>query len=190
VAIERPRDAIRAGLMFCPEDRKKEGVIPIRSVQENINLSARRNGSYLGFVINDQWERRNAEAQVGALDIRTPSLRQQVMNLSGGNQQKVILARWLSETIRVILLDEPTRGIDVGAKREIYELMYELARKGVGVVMVSSELPEVLGVADRIMVMRQGRIVAELARDEATEEDVLKLALPVAEPAARGAVVA
>ncbi len=190
VAIERPRDAIRAGLMFCPEDRKKEGVIPIRSVQENINLSARRNSSYLGFLIDEEWERRNAEEQVGALDIRTPSLRQQVMNLSGGNQQKVILARWLSETIRVILLDEPTRGIDVGAKREIYELMYGLARKGVGVVMVSSELSEVLGVADRIMVMRQGRIVAELARDEATEENVLKLALPVAEPAAQGAVVA
>ncbi len=190
VRIDRPRDAIRSGLMFCPEDRKKEGVIPIRSVQENINLSARRSSAYLGFVINEEWERRNAEGQVGALDIRTPSLRQQVMNLSGGNQQKVILARWLSETIRVILLDEPTRGIDVGAKREIYDLMYDLARKGVGVVMVSSELSEVLGVADRIMVMRQGRIVAELTRDEATEENVLKLALPVAEPAVGGGAVA
>jgi L-arabinose transport system ATP-binding protein len=102
------------------------------------------------------------------------------MNLSGGNQQKVILGRWLSEQINVILLDEPTRGIDVGAKSEIYSIIYSLAERGVGVVVVSSELPEVLGICDRIIVMRQGKIVAELSRDEATSERVLQLALPVA----------
>jgi L-arabinose transport system ATP-binding protein len=101
------------------------------------------------------------------------------MNLSGGNQQKVILARWLSEDVKVILLDEPTRGIDVGAKSEIYGIIYALAQQGVGVVVVSSELPEVLGICDRIMVMRQGKIVAELPRAEATSERVLQLALPV-----------
>jgi len=181
VRIRRPADAIRAGVVLCPEDRKKDGVIPIRSVLENLNLSARRNHLRLGFFINESWERRNAAEQAHKLDIRTPSLGQLVMNLSGGNQQKVILARWLSENIRVILLDEPTRGIDVGTKSEIYSIMYDLASLGVGVVMVSSDLPEVLGVADRILVMRQGRIAASVAREEADEETVLKLALPAVE---------
>jgi L-arabinose transport system ATP-binding protein len=111
--------------------------------------------------------------------VRTPSARQLIRNLSGGNQQKVILGRWLSEQIKVILFDEPTRGIDVGAKSEIYALMQNLARGGVCVVMVSSELPEVLGVSDRIAVMRQGRIAAIVPRAEANEEKLLKLALPL-----------
>ncbi len=181
VAIHQPRDAIRAGLMFCPEDRKREGIVPIRSVQENLNLSARRHHTHFGFVINGAWEARNVREHIDRLAIRTPSPRQLVMNLSGGNQQKVILARWLSEYVRVLLLDEPTRGIDVGAKSEIYALMYELARQGIGIVMVSSEMPEVLGVADRLMVMRQGKVSGVLSREDATSERVLELALPVAE---------
>ena len=181
VEIRRPRDAIRAGLMLCPEDRKKEGIVPIRSVQENLNLSARRHHAYLGFIINAAWEARNAREHIERLAIRTPSPRQQVINLSGGNQQKVILARWLSEYVRVLLLDEPTRGIDVGAKSEIYNLMYELANEGIGMMMISSEMPEVLGVTDRTMVMRQGKVSGILSRDEATSEKVLELALPVAE---------
>jgi len=181
IEIRRPRDAIRAGLMLCPEDRKNEGIVPIRSVQENLNLSARRHHAYLGFIINAAWEARNASEHIESLAIRTPSLRQQVMNLSGGNQQKVILARWLSEHVRVLLMDEPTRGIDVGAKSEIYSLMYDLANEGIGMVMISSEMPEVLGVADRTMVMRQGKVSGMLNRDEATSEKILELALPVAE---------
>ncbi len=176
-----PRGSIRAGLMLCPEDRKKEGIVPIRSVNENINLSCRRRFSWMGFWIRDRVERENAQAQVERLRVRTPSLEQEIRLLSGGNQQKAILARWLSENVKVLMLDEPTRGIDVGAKREIYDILYSLAKQGVAVLFVSSELPEVLGVSDRIMVMRQGRIVGEIARSEATEESVLKMAMPVAE---------
>ncbi len=178
--IHSPRDAIVAGVLLCPEDRKRDGIIPIRSVMENINLSARRNTARLGFLIDETWERQNAAAHVQKLGIKTPSLRQSIVHLSGGNQQKVILARWLSEQVKVILLDEPTRGIDVGAKSEIYSIIYELARTGVGVLMVSSDLPEVIGVADRVLVMREGRLVAGLSRAEATQENTLRLALPQA----------
>ena len=173
-----PRQAIAAGIVLCPEDRKKEGIIPIRSVMENLNISGRRHFSRLGFFINESRERANAGKHVERLAIRTPSLGQLVMNLSGGNQQKVILARWLSEQIRVILLDEPTRGIDVGAKSEIYSIIHELANAGIAVVVVSSELPEVLGVCDRICIMREGAIVADIPRSEATQQTVVSLALP------------
>ena len=118
--------------------------------------------------------------QVEKLAVKTPSLKQLMVYLSGGNQQKVILARWLSEEVKVILLDEPTRGIDVGARSEIYSIIYDLARQGVGVLMVSSDLPEVLGVADRVLVMREGRLAACLSRAEATQEKTLRLALPQA----------
>ena len=180
VSIASPRDAVREGVLLCPEDRKKEGIIPIRSVLENINLSARRNTAHFGFLINNGWERENATSKVQQLGVKTPSVRQLIVNLSGGNQQKAILARWLSEEIKVILLDEPTRGIDVGAKSEIYSIIYDLAKRGVGVLVVSSDLPEVLGVADRVLVMRQGRLVASLPRAEATEQKTLRLALPQA----------
>ena len=179
VEIRRPRDAISAGVMLCPEDRKKEGIIPVRDLVENCNISARRNHAAGGVVIREDWERGNVADKIARLRIRTPSARQLVGNLSGGNQQKVILGRWLSEDIRVLLLDEPTRGIDVGAKREIYDIMYDLTAGGVGIVMVSSDLPEVLGVADRILVMRQGRISAEFPRAAATPENLLNAALPV-----------
>ncbi|MDO8543454.1 MAG: L-arabinose ABC transporter ATP-binding protein AraG [Opitutaceae bacterium] len=184
VEIASPRDAIEAGIMLCPEDRKKDGIVPVRSVLENINLSARRRNARAGVLINESWERGNAQKWIDQLRVRTPSARQLIRNLSGGNQQKVILGRWLSENIKVILFDEPTRGIDVGAKSEIYQLMQSLARDGVCVVMVSSELPEVLGVSDRIAVMRQGRIAAMVERGEANEEKLLKLALPLETSAA------
>jgi L-arabinose transport system ATP-binding protein len=175
-----PAHSIKRGLMFCPEDRKKEGIIPIRSVMENINLSVRRHLTTWG-VINERKERANVEQFIKRLDIKTPSIHQLIKNLSGGNQQKVILARWLSENLKVILFDEPTRGIDVGSKSEIYAVITELASRGFGVLVVSSELPEVLGISDRILVMRQGRLEASLWRDEANEENVLKLALPIVE---------
>jgi L-arabinose transport system ATP-binding protein len=179
IAIDKPADAIRAGLVFCPEDRKKEGIIPIRSVMENLNISARRNTAKFGLVIDERWERENAEDYIQRLAVKTPSPKQLIMNLSGGNQQKVILARWLSEKVNVILFDEPTRGIDVGAKSEIYNIIYSLARQGVGVLVVSSDLPEVLGICDRVLVMRQGRLAGELSRAEATSERAMKLALPI-----------
>ena len=178
-AIGSPADAIRAGIVLCPEDRKKEGIVPIRSVMENLNLSARRRHAGLGFFIDEGWERANAGKHVESLGVKTPSLGQPIVHLSGGNQQKVILARWLSEEVKIILLDEPTRGIDVGAKSEIYSIIYALAERGVGVIVVSSELPEVMGVCDRILVMRQGCCVADLPRAEASAEQLLSLALPV-----------
>ena len=176
-----PAASIAAGMVFCPEDRKKEGIVPTASVAENVNLSARRNTAALGFILNGRWERENVRRQIERLGIRTPSPEQRIANLSGGNQQKAILARWLSENVNVLLLDEPTRGIDIGAKSEIYSLIYELAERGVGVLMVSSELPEVMGVCDRILVMRQGRLVASVPRDEADQERLLALALPATE---------
>ena len=176
--IRSPGDAIRHGVMFCPEDRKRDGIIPACSVLENLNLSARRHHARFGLLLDRAWELRNAAVQVQRLDIKTPSLDQRAANLSGGNQQKVVLARWLAEKVKVMLLDEPTRGIDVRAKAEIYAIVHQLARDGIPVILASADLPEVLGVADRILVMRQGRIAADLPRDDATEETVLKLALP------------
>jgi L-arabinose transport system ATP-binding protein len=179
VAIDSPTDAIRAGVLLCPEDRKKEGIVPVASIMENINLSARRNHARAGFIIRHRWERENANGRIAELAVKTPSIWQQIRNLSGGNQQKVILARWLSESIKVMLLDEPTRGIDVGAKSEIYSIIYRLADRGAGIVVVSSELPEVLGICDRVLVMRQGQLVADLPRAQATPERILALALPI-----------
>lgn len=172
-----PRASIRAGIVLCPEDRKHEGIVPMMSVAENANLSVRRRTSRFG-VLNVAAERENASHYIQALQVKTPSPQQQIRHLSGGNQQKVILARWLSEDINVLLLDEPTRGIDVGAKAEIHEIVRQTAEKGVAVVMVSSELPEVIGTCDRILAMEGGRITGELSRDEATEEKLLSLALP------------
>jgi L-arabinose transport system ATP-binding protein len=177
--MNTPRDAIDKGVVFCSENRKTEGIIPLGSVQENINISARRRFGHRFGVINETWERGNAEKQVRALDVRTPSLEQRICNLSGGNQQKVILARWLSDRMNVILFDEPTRGIDVGARSEIYALIRDLAERGVAVLMVSSDLPEVLGIADRIAVMRDGTLSGIVEREDATEEKLLSMALPV-----------
>jgi L-arabinose transport system ATP-binding protein len=180
VALRSPRDAIAAGIVLAPEDRKKEGIVPMLSVLENINLSARRRHTRLGSV-GWRWERENAALHIQQLAIKTPSPATPVSDLSGGNQQKVILARWLSESVQVLLLDEPTRGIDVGARAEIYRIVQELAKSGVAVLMVSSDLPEVLGLSDRVLVMREGRISQELARREASEEVVLRHALPLRE---------
>ncbi len=172
-----PATAIRAGRCLCPEDRKGEGIVAVRSVAENVNLSARRRWARLGFC-DDRSERDNARAQIDGLRIKTPSPAHPIGLLSGGNQQKAILARWLSEDVRVLLLDEPTRGIDIGAKREIYALLTALAEKGVAIVVSSSDLPEVLGICDRTLVMNGGRIVADLPRFDATPERCLALALP------------
>jgi L-arabinose transport system ATP-binding protein len=153
-------------------------------VLENVNLSARRRHAEAGILINDTWEATNARTQIDRMRVRPPEPHRLIRHLSGGNQQKVILGRWLSEPVHVLLLDEPTRGIDIGAKGELYTLIQNLAREGVSVIFVSSDLPEVLGVADRIAVMREGRLAAVLDRAAATEEKLLRLALPL-EPAAQ-----
>jgi L-arabinose transport system ATP-binding protein len=177
VNCSQPKDSIDKGICYCPEDRKDDGIIPIRAVDENINISCRRHMLKGKLFLNKQKEQVNADHFIQKLSIRTPSRSQLIGNLSGGNQQKTILARWLSEDIRVFLMDEPTRGIDVGSKYEIYQIIYSLAEEGKAVVFVSSDLPEVMGVADRIIVMRDGAIVGEVPRAEATEERLLSLAL-------------
>lgn len=173
-----PGQALAKGLAWCPEDRKAEGIVPLASVQDNLNLGVRRRFSPLGFVIHPGRERRNALEGVQRLGIRAASLRQPVGNLSGGNQQKTILGRVLGHDVDVLLLDEPTRGIDVGAKQEIYAIIRGLARQGAAVLFVSSDLPEVLSLSDRVLVMREGALVGELSKTEATPERVLGLALP------------
>jgi L-arabinose transport system ATP-binding protein len=180
--IRHPSDAIRHGIVLCPEDRKEEGIVPIRSVSENINLSCRRGFLRWGLFVDSQREAKTADTFIKTLRIRTPHRRQLIRFLSGGNQQKAILARWLAEpNLKVAILDEPTRGIDVGAKNEIYQIVYQLAERGCAVIVVSSELSEVLGVADRILVMRGGQISGQLAREDANEQMVLGLALPAEE---------
>lgn len=168
-----PQAALQKGVGLCPEDRKKAGVIPIASVCDNVNLGVRKN-----FVINRNRERAYATSRVQQLRIRTPNIDQLVGNLSGGNQQKAIIGRVLGHDLKVLLLDEPTRGIDVGAKSEVHEIVRGLAETGVGVLVVSSEMPELLGLCDRILVMEGGRIRGELPRAEATQERLLELALP------------
>ncbi|MFI5392067.1 MAG: ATP-binding cassette domain-containing protein, partial [Bacteriovoracales bacterium] len=173
--IEVPSDAIKAGIMYLSEDRKKEGIIPKASVCENINVIERLKK---GLLVNDRKERFNAKEVVKKFKIKTPSIRQIISNLSGGNQQKILFGRWNENSLKVMLLDEPTRGIDVGAKSEIYSLIYDLAEKGIGVIFVSGDLVEVLGVSDRIIVMRDGKIAGEVMRADASEASVIKLAFP------------
>ncbi|MGQ7861831.1 L-arabinose ABC transporter ATP-binding protein AraG [Pseudomonas sp. 32A] len=176
--FKTPRDAIAAGVLLCPEDRKKEGIVPRASVAENINISARRDHARFGWLIQGGWERANAQRQISALNVRTPSADQPILFLSGGNQQKAILGRWLSMPMKVLLLDEPTRGIDIGAKSEIYQIIHNLAASGIAVIVVSSDLMEVMGISDRILVMSEGALTGELTRDQADEARLLQLALP------------
>ena len=171
-----PHDAIAAGIGFVTEDRKEQGVVLNLTVRENVSLASLPKVSRAGFVRKGA-ERAEAQESVTRLRVRTPSVEQRVGNLSGGNQQKVILAKWLQIPLKLLILDEPTRGIDVGAKREIYQIMNELAARGVAILMISSELPEVLGMADRIVVIRDGRVAGALDRAEATQEKVGALAL-------------
>jgi len=176
--LQSPRDAIAAGVLLCPEDRKKEGIIPLSSVAENINLSARSAHSAFGWLLRDGWEKGNADRQIQAMKVKTPSAAQKIMYLSGGNQQKAILGRWLSMPMKVLLLDEPTRGIDIGAKAEIYQIIHNLAAQGIAVIVVSSDLMEVMGISDRILVLCEGAMRGEHTREHATESNLLQLALP------------
>lgn len=174
-----PAAAIAAGIVLCPEDRKEQGILAQASVGENINISCRRHDLAGGVFLRHRREAERADRYIARLRIKTPHRAQAIRLLSGGNQQKVILARWLAEPgLKVLILDEPTRGIDVGAKSEIYRIVQEVAASGCCVIVVSSELPEVLGIADRVIVMRDGRISGELSRAEAGETSVLALALP------------
>ena len=173
-----PGQAIRAGIAMCPEDRKSQGIFPIASVTDNLNISCRRFFKRLGGFRDPARELANTRDYIQQLSIKTPGPRTRISNLSGGNQQKVILGRWLSERIELFVMDEPTRGIDVGARRDIYSLLYDLAEDDKGVVVISSDLAEVSAICDRIGVMRDGELIDIVPRDEATPERLLSLALP------------
>ncbi len=176
VHIGQPANAIAEGIGFAPEDRKREGLVLIRSVLENTTMAILRRLTRFR-IVQRRLERQIAADYVERLNVRTPSLDQEVGKLSGGNQQKVVLARWLAAKPKVLILDEPTRGIDVGAKAEIYRLIDALANEGLAIMLISSELPEVLGMSDRIIVMQGGRITGELPGPGATEKQVLELAM-------------
>lgn len=176
VHIQGPKQAADYGIGFVPEDRKIDGLCLPLEVKVNMTLASLKQISTLG-VLNTANEKRVVQDQINRLRVVTPSMNQIVGNLSGGNQQKVVLAKWLVAGCKIIILDEPTRGIDVGAKAEIYHLMRELAEAGAAVIMVSSELPEILGMSDRILVMREGSIAAELSPEQATENLILRYAM-------------
>jgi ABC-type sugar transport system ATPase subunit len=177
VRIRRPGDALRAGIGLVSEDRKIYGLVPTFGVQSNMTLAALRRWCCAGFV-DTAAERKIADQQIGRLGIRAQHRNQPVLRLSGGNQQKVVLARTLLTGPDILLVDEPTRGIDIGAKAEVHAIIRELARAGKAVVVVSSELPELLSLSHRVLVMRQGVITGELNPREATPEQFLRLAMP------------
>jgi inositol transport system ATP-binding protein len=175
VNIKSPIDAKKNGLAFITEDRKITGLFLPHSVKDNIIAASLQQYSY-GVFMNEGKIRKVCNAQKQLLGIKTPSINQKVNNLSGGNQQKVLIAKWLLTDADVIILDEPTRGVDVGAKSEIHSLIGKLVEQGKSVIMISSEMPEVLGMSDRIIVMHQGKIFGELSREEANQDAIMKYA--------------
>jgi inositol transport system ATP-binding protein len=175
VKIREPHQAIDAGIGLLTEDRKKTGIMGVLSVRENMSIASLTKYS-IGGVLRKRKIDEVCEAQRHALDLKTPSLNQLIENLSGGNQQKVLISRWLLTDPDILIIDEPTRGIDVGAKSEIHRLMGELAKQGKAIIMVSSEMPEILGMSDRIVVMCDGSLVGEISRADATQEKIMELA--------------
>ncbi|MDO4276321.1 MAG: sugar ABC transporter ATP-binding protein [Eubacteriales bacterium] len=175
VNIKSPSDAIRAGISFATEDRKGTGLVLPRSIGENMSLPLLKKFSPMFFMKNKE-EKKIWQKQVDALKIKTPGVRTLASSLSGGNQQKVVLARWLMTKPEILLLDEPTRGIDVGAKAEIYQLINNLAMQGMAIIVVSSELPEVIGISDRIVTFCEGELTGEFKQEEATQEKLLQSA--------------
>ena len=171
VGIDSPEDARAHGIAYIPEDRGIQGLVKPMTVRENASMAVLEQVSS-ATVIDRKAEARLADEMIEQFGVRTPSARQVVGRLSGGNQQKIVLGKWLATRPKVLMMDEPTRGIDIGAKSEIHRLMVDLTTDGMAVLMISSDLPEVIGMSDRILVMASDRIVAEFSGDEATEESV------------------
>jgi len=176
IPIHSAADALRSRIGFLPEDRKEQGLVLKMNVMKNISLAALKAIRKRVFIDRKK-ERELAQSHIRALGIRTPSESQVVRNLSGGNQQKVVIAKWMSTDPQILILDEPTRGIDVGAKKEIYDLMNQLASQGVALIFISSELPEILGMSDRIVVMHEGTVKGEMSGTEATQEKIMRMAI-------------
>lgn len=177
IRIVNPDQAVKEGIAYVPEDRKLRGLNLIGSVKDNIVISNLKRLNKKLFL-NTSKLNKVADEQIKLLSIKTPSREALALNLSGGNQQKIVFVKWLLTNPKVLILDEPTRGIDIGAKTEIYELINQLAAKGIAVIMISSEMPEVLGISDRILVFSEGRITGELKREEFSQELVMQYATP------------
>ncbi|QXM06283.1 ribose ABC transporter ATP-binding protein RbsA [Crassaminicella indica] len=181
VTIKHPKDAIEKGISYVSEDRKGNGLILGLSVKENMHISALKN--LTGFLgkINENKEKTISQQYIDSMSIKTPSMNQLVKNLSGGNQQKVSIAKSLMTLPKVLILDEPTRGVDVGAKKEIYDLINAYKKDGMSIIMISSEIPEILGMSDRILVMHEGEITGEIQANNATQEDIMRFAIGIKE---------
>ena len=175
VAISSPRDAIAQGIGLVPEDRKQQALFLALAIRTNLSIAAHDRISAMGIFISASKEDALVEEYKKLLNIRMASGDQMVGNLSGGNQQKVVLARWLALRPRVLIVDEPTRGIDVGAKVEVHNLLFQMAEAGIAIIVISSELPEILALADRIVTMREGHVTGEIMRAGATQEKLMTL---------------
>lgn len=177
VRIRSPYEAMKNGIVYVPEDRKLQGILSNLDVTDNINISLLDQHSNALGVLNRKAELETAERSIADFRIKTPSPDKKVMELSGGNQQKCVVARWMATSPKVMILDEPTKGIDVGAKAEFYQMICDFAKRGLGVILISSELPEIIGLSDRIIVMRGREITGEVMRKDATEDLILSLSL-------------
>lgn len=175
VSVRSVSDAVERGIMMVSEDRKGEGLVLCRSTQENISLP--NLGKYTKLLIQKKKEEKDTRKMIQALDIKVRSPQTEAGTLSGGNQQKIVIAKWLLHEPKLLIMDEPTRGIDVGAKYEIYKIMQDLASEGVPIIMISSEMPELIGMCDRIAVMSNGTITGILDREEISQEQIMTLAV-------------
>lgn len=176
IDLHSPKESIESGINYLTEDRKEKGLILIQDIKNNISISSLKAITHKN-VINDNEEIKNAETYRTAMQIKTPSVEQKVMNLSGGNQQKVVLSKCLLTHPDILIVDEPTRGIDVGSKYEIYAIMNEFVSRGKSIIMISSELPEIMGMSDRVYVMFEGKMVAEIPKERMTQEEIMKYAI-------------
>jgi len=177
VKLQSATDAISEGIVLVPEDRKLQGLSIGQSVRPNMSITILKQLEQWGIILNRKKEMELSKQYIQRLAIKTPSTEAIVKNLSGGNQQKIVLAKWLAKKPKVLLLDEPTRGIDINTKSEIYKLIKQLAAEGMGIIVVSSELPEILAVSDRVLVMCEGELTADMPAIEATEASILKYAI-------------
>lgn len=176
VRIRQPQDAIRGGIGMITEDRRGTGILGCLSIADNVSISSLNQYVEIGVKLNKGKIEQLVKENVAKLSIKTPSSKTLIQSLSGGNQQKVLISRWLANNPDILIMDEPTRGIDVGAKYEIYQIMIELAQQGKGIIMISSEMPELIGMSNRILVMCNGRITGEVQGDEATQERIMSYA--------------
>jgi ribose transport system ATP-binding protein len=177
ILFKSPIEAIEAGMALVPEDRKRDGIVPGMSVAKNLSLTVIEKVSKFGFLSYDL-QSKLFDKHVSSLKIKVQNEDQEIKTLSGGNQQKVVLGKWIERNPKVLMLDEPTRGIDINAKNEIYELISKLSASGISILVISSEIPEILSISDRILVMSEGEITAEFSSEEATENKIMNACIP------------